>query len=109
MLPSPSVLQDLRQSLRLLAARPGFTAVIVLALAVGIGSNAALFSVVDGLLLAPLPYERVRELVEIERSGLALEDLRGARSLSDAGGWLSVVFPVGPAGEARNVFGMRVS
>src|SRR3954470_21631364 len=109
MFPSPSVLRDLRHSLRLFAARPAFTAVIVLALAVGIGANVALFSVVDGLLLAPLPYERVAELVEIERPGRSLDDLRGARSFSGVGGWLSVGFPVGPSGEARTVFGMRVS
>ncbi|KPJ94149.1 MAG: hypothetical protein AMS18_04330 [Gemmatimonas sp. SG8_17] len=60
-----SVASDVRYSLRRLSQTPGFTAVIVLTLAIGIGANTAIFSVVSGVLLQPLPYDEPGDLVAI--------------------------------------------
>src|SRR5580698_6910130 len=60
-----SVMQDVRYALRQLGANPGFTAVITLTLALSIGANSAIFSVIDGVLLKPLPYPRSEQIVRI--------------------------------------------
>ncbi|HEX3742414.1 MAG TPA: ABC transporter permease [Bryobacteraceae bacterium] len=56
-------LQDLRHGLRLMARNPGFTAIAVLSLALGIGANTAIFTVTDALLLKQLPVEKPERLV----------------------------------------------
>src|SRR5262245_37508207 len=58
-------LQDVRHALRLLARAPGFVAVVVATVAIGIGANTAIFSVVRGVLLRPLPYPQSDRLLRI--------------------------------------------
>lgn len=71
-IPIESLLQDLRFALRSLGRYPGFSAVAILTLALGIGANSAVFKVLDSILLRPLPYHRSNEIVQLNlelRSG----------------------------------------
>jgi hypothetical protein len=58
-----TLVRDLRFSLRTLTRNPGFTCVAVLTIALGIGANSAMFSVVQGVILAPLPFPEPDRLV----------------------------------------------
>src|SRR5204862_7405578 len=116
-------MQDIRYGIRTLAKNPGCTVVAVLTLALGIGANTAIFSVVQNVLLRPLPYTQPGNLVQIwntyppqaPRAGLSPGDYADWRqqnaSFSEMGGYahISQGFNLTGEGEPQRVLGSYAS
>lgn len=79
--------QDLRFGARTLGKKPGFTAVFVFTLALGIGANTAIFSLIYGILLRPFPYPEAERLVRIESVYTATTGNRRGASQLDLDDW----------------------
>ncbi|HSE97125.1 MAG TPA: ABC transporter permease, partial [Blastocatellia bacterium] len=105
-----SLVHDFKHSFRMLARRPGFTAVAVLALALGIGANSAIFSVVNSVLLSPLPYKNSDRLMVGRISLPELRDIREATQIfEDVSVVASNLYNLTTDGEPEQVLGGQVS
>lgn len=116
------LIQDLGYGLRQLRRNPRFTAVAIITLALGIGATTAIFSVVNGILLKPLPYPHPEELaaVWLTAPGLNIKDLNPgpsdyfifreqSRTFQDIGLYMGYSVNVTGTGEPEHVAGLHVS
>ncbi|MBO0858112.1 MAG: ABC transporter permease [Chloracidobacterium sp.] len=105
-----SLLQDLRYTTRTLLKNPGFTLVAVITLSLGIGANTAVFSVVYGVLLKPLPYKDAERIAVARVSPPDFRDLKEATQVFDQMAiWGSNLYNVTVNGETTQIRGAIVS
>ena len=104
------LIQDLRYGVRMLARNRAFTAVAVIALALGIGANTAIFSVVYSILLKPLPYKDADRLAVANISVPDYRDLKEATQVFDETAiWASNLYSLNANGESEQVLGAVAS
>ncbi len=116
--------QDLRFALRQMIKRPGFTAVVVLTLALGIGANAAVFSVLNSVLLRPLPFSQPQQLVKLwtrftgiglpnDQNAVSAPEFRDFQNLQQSFSSLAAIdtgsYNIGAKGSPQRVVGSSVS
>src|SRR6476660_8997676 len=104
---------DLRHSVRILRQAPGFTLLVVIVLAIGIGATTSIFSVVDGVLLKPLPFPDADRLIAIQsglrgdKDGTAsvpdIIDMQAARTVRDVVGYTGGSAILTGRGEAKTL------
>jgi putative ABC transport system permease protein len=82
-----TLVQDVRYGVRTLLKNPGFTVVAIIALALGIGANSAIFSVVNAVLLRPLAFDKPEQLVMVWEKRMALGRVRNVASAPDFVDW----------------------
>src|SRR5271156_341448 len=115
-----TLVQDFRYGVRMLAKAPGFAAIAVLTLALGIGANTAIFSVVEGIVLAPLPYNQPDRLVMVMESNPRFAHVwtsypnfrdwqRTARSFQQMAAFRSQGFDLSNPGTPEHLDGNEVS
>ena len=114
--------QDLRYSVRLLARNPGFTAVAVITLALGIGATVAIFALVNNVLIRPLPFAESNNIVliwevhpnrDIRRGTTTLADFFDWRdrnhSFAEISAWIPWSFNLTGQGQPEEIWGARTS
>ncbi len=111
---------DLRYAVRTLRANPGFTCAAVLTLALGIGANTAIYSVIDGVLLHPIPFSEPDRLVALyqktptgEENSVSYPNLvdwqQQSQTFEGIAGWLNDLLTLTVHGQPEQLVGMRVS
>src|SRR6516225_4141654 len=112
--------QDLRYAIRMLTKKPGFAAIAILTFALGVGANAAIFSVVNAVLLRPLPYPQPDRIVAIWETRSAegrsrvtpanfLDWRERTRAFEDIAAFGSSALNLTSTGEPEQLLGARVS